>query len=68
MNSIIEDTKRNENKKNKGEFNSEAFISNNMMRKQNSLYQPSIGEINHDDGTYVPLKCVLARVISPIEG
>ena len=64
LNSVSEDTKRNENKKNKGELNSEAFISNNMMRKQNSLYQPSIGEINHDDGTYVPLKCVLARVIA----
>ena len=64
LNSVSENTKRNMKRPHNGELKSEAFISNNMARKQNSLYQPSVGEINHDDGTYVPLKCVLARVIA----
>ena len=70
LNSEIENNKKNENREKniskikKGESNLFPMLSNNMKRKENSDYKPSSGEINHDDGTYVPLKCVLARVIA----
>jgi tRNA G10 N-methylase Trm11/DNA-directed RNA polymerase subunit M/transcription elongation factor TFIIS len=32
--------------------------------KNVSTYIPSIDEINHDDGSYIPLRCVLSRVLA----
>lgn len=40
------------------------FISNNILRKLDESYVPSLGEVNHDDGTYVPLKSIFGRIIA----
>jgi tRNA G10 N-methylase Trm11 len=32
--------------------------------KNSSTYIPSVDEINHDDGSYIPVRCVLSRVLT----
>jgi hypothetical protein len=41
-----------------------SFISSNILRKLDKNYVPSLGEVNHDDGTYVPLKSLFGRIIA----
>ena len=40
------------------------IISSNILRKLDKSYVPSLGEVNHDDGTYVPLKSLFGRIIA----